>query len=43
MESLCLEVLKRHVDVALGIWYSGEHGAAGLMVRLSDLKGLFQT
>ena len=41
MESLFLEVLERHVDVALMDMVSG-HGGDGLMVGLGDLSGLFQ-
>ena len=41
VESLCLEVLKGHVDVALRHVLRG-HGGDGLMVGLDDLRGLFQ-
>lgn len=34
------EVLKRHMDVAIGA--SGEHSCAELMVGLDYLRGLFQ-
>lgn len=36
-----LVVFKKRVDVAGGIWFGG-HGGGGLMVRLPDLRGLFQ-
>ena len=36
-----LEVFKKHVDVALQVWFS-RHGGAGLTVGLDDLRGLFQ-
>ena len=39
MESLSLEVSKKHVDVALRDMVS-EHGGGGLMVGLSELRGL---
>lgn len=39
VESLCLEVLKGHVDVALRHVLRG-HGGDGLMVGLDDLRGL---
>lgn len=32
MELLSLEELKNPVDVALGIWFGGGHGGAGLML-----------
>jgi len=41
IESLSLEVFKKHVDVALGKWFS-RHGGVGLVAGLHDLKGLFQ-
>lgn len=40
MESPSLEVLKKRADVALRAVVSG-HGGGGLMVGLSDLRGLF--
>ena len=39
--SLSLEVFKNRVDVALRDVVSG-HGGDGLLVRLSDLRDLFQ-
>lgn len=42
MESLSLEVLKRHVDGHLGTWFSGEVYSGGLMIGLNDLKAPFQ-
>jgi len=42
VKSLSLEVFKRCVDVALRNMVSG-HGGDGLMVRLHDLSGLFQS
>ena len=41
VESLSLEVFKKHVDVALRDMVSG-HGGDGLMVGLGDINGLFQ-
>ena len=41
VESLCLEVFKNHVDVALRDVIS-RHGGDGLTAGLSDLCGLFQ-
>jgi len=41
MESLSLEVLKSHGDVALRDMGSG-HGGGGLVVGLGGLSGLFQ-
>ena len=38
MESLSLEVFRKHVDVALRDMVSG-HGGDGLTVRLGDLCG----
>ena len=37
-----VEVFKNHVDVALRDVVSG-HGGGGLVVRLGDLRGLFQS
>jgi len=41
VESLSLEVFKKHVDVALRDMVSG-HGGVGLMVGVNDLEGLLQ-
>ena len=41
VESLSLEVFKKHVDVALGNMVSG-HGGDGLTVGLNDHTDLFQ-
>ena len=41
MESLLLEVFKKHVDVALTAKFSG-HNGGGLEVGLDDLSGIFQ-
>ena len=41
MESLTMEVFKKHEDVALRDMVSG-HGGGGLVVGLDDLRGLFQ-
>lgn len=40
VESSCLEVFKRYMDVALGA--NGKHSGADLMVGLDYLRGLFQ-
>jgi len=43
MEALPLEALENHVDVAMRdvvSWHSGD--GHGFMVRLDDLRGLFQ-
>jgi len=42
VESPCLEVFKKHVDVALRDKVSG-HGGDELTVGLDDLSGLFQS
>ena len=42
MESLSLELFENGVDVALRDAVSG-HGGDGLVVRLGDLRGLFQS
>lgn len=44
MKSASLEVLKTHVDVALGMWLSGGLGSAASMVGLNDptLQRFFQ-
>ena len=41
MESLIMEVFKKHVDIALRDVVGG-HGRDGLPVGLGDLSGLFQ-
>ena len=41
VESLTMEVFKKHEDVALRDMVSG-HGGGGLVVGLDDLRGLFQ-
>jgi len=41
MESPSLEVFKKCVSVHFWIWFIG-HGGVGLMIRLDDLRGLFQ-
>jgi len=41
VKSLCLEVFKKYVDVALRDTVSG-YGGDGLIVGLGDLKSLFQ-
>lgn len=41
VKSLSLEVLKRHVDVALGTWFRAGLSSAGLRVGPGDLKGTF--
>ena len=41
MESLIMEVFKKHVDIALRDVVGG-HGGDGLTVGLGDLSGLFQ-
>ena len=46
VESLSLEVLQNHVDVALrGVFsrHGGGGGGGGLAVGLDDLRGLFQS
>ena len=42
VESPCLKVFKKHVDVALRDKVSG-HGGDELTVGLDDLSGLFQS
>lgn len=37
-----LKVFKNHLDVVLETWFGGEQGTAGGMVRLGNLRGLFQ-
>jgi len=40
VESAALEVFKKHLDVALQIWFS-RHGGVGWVVGPDDLRGLF--
>ena len=44
VESLSMEVLQNHVDVALrDVFSRHEGGGCGLAVGLDDLRGLFQS
>lgn len=43
VKSLSLEVFEKYLDVELGMWFSGEHGSAGLTLGIDDLRGVFQT
>lgn len=38
VESPCLEEFRKHMDVAFGIWVSGEQDSAGGMAELDDFK-----
>ena len=42
VESLSLEVSKKHTDVSLKNMVNGHHGD-GLVVGLNDLSGVFQS
>lgn len=43
VKSPSLEVFKDMQKWCLGTWFSSGLGSAGLIVGLSDMKGLFQT
>lgn len=42
VELTSLEGFKIPVDVALGTWFSSEHGSGGGMAELHSLRGIFQ-
>lgn len=41
VESPCLEGSRKRVDVAFGMWVSGEQDSAGGTAGLDDFKGPF--